>query len=170
MKVASIIDETKIENKEKGRVTRKISPGESNSQGSRNFRRFKSEIKQDKGKHAVQRKPGKTYGQCGRQHPGPSKSFTSSYFECGDMGHKATNCPRVTRNSWSHTQRIGMGIKSVAQRDRLTIGTPSGDSKSSQKSQTGSRILARRENRPGNLPTQVRYTLNNQIYAPILPF
>ena len=53
VKVARIIDETKIENKEKGRVTRKISPGESNSQGSRNFRRFKSEIKQDKGKQAV---------------------------------------------------------------------------------------------------------------------
>jgi len=36
VKVAHIIDETKIENKAKGRVKREIGPGESNSQGSRN--------------------------------------------------------------------------------------------------------------------------------------
>jgi len=45
VKVARIIDETKIENKEKGRAKREISPGEPNSQGNRNFRRSKSEIK-----------------------------------------------------------------------------------------------------------------------------
>jgi len=45
VKVARIIEETNIENKEKGRAKREIGPGESNSQGSRNFRRFKSEIK-----------------------------------------------------------------------------------------------------------------------------
>jgi len=53
VKVARIIDETKIKNKEKGRAKREIGRRESNSQGSRNFRRFKSEAKQDKGKQAV---------------------------------------------------------------------------------------------------------------------
>jgi len=60
VKVAHIIDETEIENKEKGRTKRETGPGESNFQGSRNFRRFKSEINQDKGKQAVQWKPRKT--------------------------------------------------------------------------------------------------------------
>jgi len=92
VKAARIIDETKIENKEKGRAKREIGPRESNFQGSRNFRRFKSEVKQDKGKQFVQWKPRKTCGQCGRQHLGPCRSFAGSYFECGDLGHKATNC------------------------------------------------------------------------------
>jgi len=141
-KVVRIIDETKIENKEKGRAKREAGPGETNSWGSRNFRRSKSEIKQDKGKQAVQWKRRKTCGQCGRQHPSPCRSFTGSCFECGDMGHKATNCLRVTWNSRHHTQRSGTGIKPVTQRDRLTIGTPSGDSKSNQKPQTSSRMLS----------------------------
>jgi len=50
VKVARIIDATEIENKEKRRAKREIGLGESNSQGSRNFRRFKSGEKEDKGK------------------------------------------------------------------------------------------------------------------------
>ena len=142
VKVARIIDEIKIENKEKDRAKRGIGPEEPNSQGSRNFRRFKSELKQDKGKQAVQCKPRKACGQCGRQHLGPCRSFTGSYFECGDMGHKATNCSKVTWNSRRHTQRFRTRIKLVAQRDHLTIGTLLGDSKSNQKPQTGSRMLS----------------------------
>ena len=115
---------------------------ENNSQGRRNFKRSESEIKQDKGKQAVQGKPMETCGQCGRQHPGPCRSFTGSCFECGDRGHKVTNCPRVTWNSRGHTQRSGAEIKPVAQQERLSIGTSSGDSKSSQKPQTGSRMLS----------------------------
>jgi len=142
VKVTRIIDETKIENQEKGRVKREIGPGESNPQGSTNFRRFKSEVKQDKGKQVVQWKPRKTWGKCGRQHPGQCKSFTGSCFWCRDMGHKANNCPRVTRNSRGHTQRSRMGTKPVAQWDRLTISTPLRDSKSNQKPQTGNRMLS----------------------------
>jgi len=37
VKVARIIDKTKIENKEKGRAKSEIGPVESNFQGSRNF-------------------------------------------------------------------------------------------------------------------------------------
>ena len=62
VKVGRIIDEAKIENKEKGRAKMEVGPGESNSQGSQNFRRFKTEIKQDKGKQAVQWKSRKTCG------------------------------------------------------------------------------------------------------------
>jgi len=96
VKVARIIDETKIKNKERDPAKREIGPGKPNSQGRRNFKRSKSEIKQDKGKQAVQGKPMETCGQCGRQHPGPCRSFTGSRFQCGDRGHKATNCPRIT--------------------------------------------------------------------------
>jgi len=59
VKIARIIDETKIENKERGQAKREIGPGDPNSQGSRNFGRSKSEIKQDKGKQAIQWKPMK---------------------------------------------------------------------------------------------------------------
>jgi len=50
VKVARIIDETKIKNKERGPTKREIGPGKPNSQGRRNFKRSESEIKQDKGK------------------------------------------------------------------------------------------------------------------------
>ena len=50
VKVARIIDEIKIENKERGSAKREIGPGKPNSQGRRNFKRSESEIKQDKGK------------------------------------------------------------------------------------------------------------------------
>jgi len=53
VKVARIIDETKIENKERGPTKREIGPGKPKSQGRRNFKRSKSTIKQDKGKQAV---------------------------------------------------------------------------------------------------------------------
>jgi len=142
VKVAHIIDESKIEHKEKGPTKREIGPGKPNSEEEKTLKRSKSAIKQNKGKQAVQGKPIETCGQCGRQHPGPCRSFTGSCFECGNRGHKATNYPRVTWKSRGHTQRSVMGIKLVAQRVHLTFGTSSRDSKSSQKAQTSCRMLS----------------------------
>jgi len=121
MKIAHIMSEIETENRAKDQVKEKFGPRGSNSQGNRNFKRFKHGMKQDKGKQAGQLKPRKTYDQCGRQHPGPCRSFTSPCFGCGGMGHKVANCPKVTWNSRSHTQRFGTGFKLAAQRDRLTV-------------------------------------------------
>jgi len=52
-KIARIMSETEIENREKDQVKDEFGPGGSNSQGNRNFRRFKHEMKQDKGKQAA---------------------------------------------------------------------------------------------------------------------
>jgi len=75
VKIARIVSETEIKNREKDQVKEKFGLGGSNSQGNRNFRRFKHGTKQDKGKQAVQSKPRKTCSQCGRHHPGPYRSF-----------------------------------------------------------------------------------------------
>jgi len=99
-------------------------------------------MKQEKGKQAAQWKPRKTCDQCGRQQPGPCRRLASPCFGCGSMGHKVANCPNATWNSRGQTKRSETEIKPGAQRDRLTIGTPSGDSKSNQKPQIGSRMLS----------------------------
>jgi len=44
VKLARIMSKTKIENREKDQVKEKFSPGGSNSQGNRNFKRFKHEM------------------------------------------------------------------------------------------------------------------------------
>jgi len=45
MKIARIMSETEIENREKDQVKEELGPGGSNSQGNRNFRRFKHGMK-----------------------------------------------------------------------------------------------------------------------------
>ena len=141
VQIARIISETEIEDKGKGQAKEKFGTRGSDSQGSINFRRVKHGMKQDKGKQVAQGKLRKTCDQCGRQHPGPCKRCASPCFGCGGMGHKVANCPKATWNSRGHNQRSGTGIKPVAQRDRLTIGTPSGDSRNNYKPQIGSRML-----------------------------
>jgi len=65
VKIARIISETDIEDREKDQVKEKFGPGGSNSQGNINFRKVKHGMKQDKGKQAAQEKPRKTCDQCG---------------------------------------------------------------------------------------------------------
>ena len=45
VKIARIMNETEIENREKDQVKKEFGPGGSNSQGNRNFKRFKHEMK-----------------------------------------------------------------------------------------------------------------------------
>jgi len=99
MKIARIINQTEIENREKDQVKKKFGPEGSNSQGNRNFRRFKAAMKQDKRKQTAQWNSRKTCDQYGRQHHGPCRSFTSPCFRYGDMGYKVANCPKATCNS-----------------------------------------------------------------------
>ena len=66
VKIARIISETEIEDREKDQVTEKFGPGGSNSLGNINFRRVKHGMKLDKGKQAAQGKPRKTHDQYGR--------------------------------------------------------------------------------------------------------
>jgi len=54
MKVARIMSETKIENREEDQVKEEFGPGGSNSHRNRNFRRFKHGMKYHKGKQAAQ--------------------------------------------------------------------------------------------------------------------
>jgi len=53
-KIARIISEAEIENREKDQVREEFGPGGSNSHRNRNLRRFKHGMKQDKGKQAAQ--------------------------------------------------------------------------------------------------------------------
>jgi len=53
VKIAYIMSETEIENREKDQVKEEFGPRGSNSQGNRNFRRFKHGMKQDKGKQTA---------------------------------------------------------------------------------------------------------------------
>jgi len=71
VKIAHIMNETETKNREKDQVKRKFGPGGSNSQRNKDFRRFKSGMKQDKGQQTAQWKPTKTCEQCGCQHPSP---------------------------------------------------------------------------------------------------
>ena len=48
MKIARVMDETEVESREMGQPKRKFSPGESNSQGSSNFKRFNPQKTKDK--------------------------------------------------------------------------------------------------------------------------
>jgi len=142
VKIARTISETEIEDRGKDQVKEKFGPGESNSQGRIRFRRVKYGKKQDKGKQATQVKLRQTCDQCGRQHTGPCRRRAGPCLWCGGIGHKVANCPKATWNSRGHTQRSGMGIKLAAQRNRLTIGTPSGNSMNNQEPQIGSRTLS----------------------------
>lgn len=139
VKVARIIDETKNENKEKGRARKEIGPRESNSQGCKDFRRFKSGIEHHKGKQTVQWKLRTTCGQCGRQHPGPCRSFTGSCFECGNAGHKAANCPRAKWNNQGNIQSSEMRINPMAQQGRSSIRASSENHRNRKKPQAGGR-------------------------------
>ena len=142
VKIARIIREIEIEDRRKGKVKEEFGPGGSISQGGIGFRTVKYGMKQDKGKQATQVKLRKACDQCGRQHPGPCRRCAAPCFGCGGMVHKVVNCPKATWNSRGHSQRPGMGIKLAAQRDRLTIGTPSGDNMNTQEPQIGSRTLS----------------------------
>jgi len=142
VKIARIINEIEIEDRGKGQVKEKFGPRGSNSQGGISFWTVKYGMKQDKGKQASQVKLRKAFVQCGRQHPGPCRCRAGPCFGCGGMGHKVANCPRATWISQGHSQRSEMGLKLAAQRDRLTIGTPSRDSMNNQEPQIGSRTLS----------------------------
>ena len=142
MKIAGIISETEIEDRGKGKVKEKFRPRGSISQGGIGFRMVKYGMKQNKGKQATQVKLRKACDQCGQQHPGPCRRRAGPCFEYGGMGHKVANCPRAIWNSRLHSQRSGMGIKLAAQRDRLTLGTPSGDSMNNQEPQIGSHMFS----------------------------
>ena len=50
MKVACIMNETEIENRENGQAKRKFGPGGSSSQGNMNFKKFRPRVGQNKGK------------------------------------------------------------------------------------------------------------------------
>ena len=54
VKIARIMNETEIENREKGQAKRKFAPEGSNSRGNRNFKRFKLGMRQNKGKQPTQ--------------------------------------------------------------------------------------------------------------------
>ena len=142
VKIARIISETEIEDRGKRKVKEKFGPRGSISQGGIGFRIVKYGMKQDKGNQATQVKLRKACDQCGRQYPGRCRRRAGPCFRCGGMGHKVANCPKATWNSRGHSQRPGMGIKLAAQRDRLTIGTPSGDNMNTQEPQIGSRTLS----------------------------
>jgi len=137
VKIARIMNETEIKNREKDQVKRKFGPGGSNSHENRNFMRFKPGMKWDKGKQTAQWKPRKMCDQYGRQHPGPCRSFTGLCFGCADMGHKVANCPRATWNNQGNIQIFEIGINPATQR-----GCSLRDNRSNQKSLVGSRILS----------------------------
>jgi len=65
VKIARIISETEIEDREKDQVKERFGIGGSNFQGNINFRRVKHGMKQDRGKQAAQGKLRKTCDQCG---------------------------------------------------------------------------------------------------------
>jgi len=168
VKIACIMNETEIENREKAQTNRKYGARESSSHGNGNFKRFRVGVGWNKGKHPAKKQRKKTCDHNGRQHYGLCKSITRC-FGCGEIDHRVANCPKATWNNQGDTQRSGVGNNVAAIQGHPPAVTLSGGSRNNKKSNAEGRIFCiegEETEEPAN--TVLGILLVNQLYAPIL--